>query len=50
VEGELVELEPIFVQRGDTLIRDDGFPPHFDRFVRAGFDVVELLGERDGVA
>jgi pilus assembly protein CpaF len=50
VEGDLVELEPIFTQRGDTLARDDGFPPHFDRFIRAGFDVAELLGESSRAA
>jgi pilus assembly protein CpaF len=43
VEGEVVELEPIFVRRGDRLRRADGHPPHADRFGRAGIDPAGLL-------
>ena len=44
VEGEVVELEPIFVRRGSQLVCVDGYPPHLDRFERAGIDVGRLLG------
>jgi pilus assembly protein CpaF len=47
VEGEAVELEPIFVQRGDRLVRAEGYPPHQERFARHGFDVPELLSDGD---
>jgi len=45
VEGDVVELEPVFVQRSDRLVRADGYPPHADRFARAGYDLGRLLGE-----
>jgi pilus assembly protein CpaF len=45
VEGDVVELEPVFVQRNDRLVRADGYPPHADRFARAGYDVGRLLGD-----
>ncbi len=44
VEGDVVEMEPIFLRRGDRLVRADGFPPHADAYVRAGYDLAELLG------
>jgi pilus assembly protein CpaF len=55
VEGEVVELEPIFVRRGSQLLGADGYPPHLDRFERAGIDVAQVLGRsiasaREGVA
>jgi pilus assembly protein CpaF len=54
VEGEVVELEPIFVRRGDRLRRADGHPPHADRFGRAGIDPAGLLAipenDREGAA
>ena len=48
VEGEVVELEPIFVRRGDRLGRADGHPPHADRFGRVGIDPAGLLAAPDG--
>ncbi|HET6920056.1 MAG TPA: hypothetical protein VFI46_11400 [Jiangellaceae bacterium] len=45
VEGEVVELEPIFVRRGEHLVRADGFPPHSEGFQRAGIDISAVLGE-----
>ncbi|TWP35300.1 CpaF family protein [Leekyejoonella antrihumi] len=45
-EGDVIELSQLFVQRDDALVRGDGFPPHQDRFARAGFDVAEVLGDR----
>jgi pilus assembly protein CpaF len=55
VEGEVVELEPIFVRRGSQLLGADGYPPHLDRFERAGIDVAQALGRsiasaREGAA
>lgn len=51
VEGEMIELEPIFGLRGERLVRGDGFPPHPERFERAGYDLSRLLATRfEGVA
>ena len=44
VEGDVVEVADIFVRRGGQLERADGYPPHVDRFERAGHDLRELLG------
>lgn len=49
-EGDQIELEPIFSDRGGTLQRDGGFPPHPDRFARAGIDLPALLGAPRGTA
>ncbi|KAB7741830.1 CpaF family protein [Nostocoides sp. F2B08] len=46
VEGDVVEMAEIFTTRGGVLTRADGFPPHLDRFERAGFDVAALLSDR----
>jgi pilus assembly protein CpaF len=43
VEGEVIEAAEIFVRRGDRVVRADGFPPHPDRYQRAGIDVTALL-------
>jgi pilus assembly protein CpaF len=45
-EGEVVETADLFVRREGELVRADGYPPHQDRFHRAGFDLVDLLGGR----
>ncbi len=44
VEGEVIEVADVFVRRDDQLVRADGFPPHPDRFARAGHDLARLLG------
>ncbi|AKT51448.1 CpaF family protein [Arsenicicoccus sp. oral taxon 190] len=44
VEDDVVEVADLFVRRGGELVRADGFPPHLDRFERAGYDVSEILG------
>ena len=49
VEGEVVETADVFVSRGDALVRADGWPPHPERFERAGFDLVRLLNPLTGV-
>ncbi len=43
VENDIVETADIFTQRSGRLVRADGFPPHVDRFERAGYDVARLL-------
>jgi pilus assembly protein CpaF len=55
VEGDVVELEPIFVRGGSGLSRTDGYPPHAERFAHAGYDLSRLLahgngGEQEGAA
>ncbi len=42
-ERGVVETEDVFTTRRGALTRADGFPPHQDRFERAGFDVLALL-------
>ncbi|MDU0312620.1 ATPase, T2SS/T4P/T4SS family [Phycicoccus sp. M110.8] len=44
VEGDVVETADIFSQRDGVLRRADGFPPHPERFRRAGYDLAALLG------
>ncbi|WP_222851420.1 CpaF/VirB11 family protein [Phytoactinopolyspora mesophila] len=44
VEDEVVELEQIYLRQQDRLVRADGYPPHAERFERAGFDLGTLLG------
>lgn len=43
VEGDVVEIEPLFVSRDGRLVRADGYPPHLDRFAQVGIDVAALL-------
>lgn len=45
VETDVVEIAELFVQRDGVLRRADGFPPHLDRFERAGHDVAALLAQ-----
>jgi pilus assembly protein CpaF len=45
VEGDVVEVADLFVQRDGVLRRADGFPPHPERFRRAGYDVAALLAQ-----
>lgn len=45
VEGDVVEIADLFVQRDGALRRADGFPPHLDRFERAGYDITALLAQ-----
>lgn len=46
VEGDVVELADIYVQRDGRLVRGSGFPTHEEQFHRAGYDVADLLGDR----
>ncbi len=43
VEGDIVEIADLFTQRHGVLHRAEGFPPHLDRFERAGYDLAALL-------
>lgn len=43
VEAEVVEIADIFVTNDGALVRADGFPPHEERFVRAGHHLPDLL-------
>ena len=43
VEGDVVETADVFTTRADQLVRADGWPPHAERFERAGFDLARLL-------
>jgi pilus assembly protein CpaF len=45
VEHDVVEVEPVFQWRGDRLVRADGYPPHAERFERAGYGLAQLLRE-----
>ncbi|USQ78849.1 Flp pilus assembly complex ATPase component TadA [Ornithinimicrobium faecis] len=48
VEAEVVEIADIFVTRDATLVRADGFPPHPERFERAGHNLADLLAPGGG--
>lgn len=43
VEADVVETTEIFTRRDGRLSRADGFPPHLDRYERAGIDVAAVL-------
>jgi pilus assembly protein CpaF len=43
VENGVVSVTQLFGTRDGQLIRADGYPPHLDRFLAAGFDIVNLL-------
>jgi pilus assembly protein CpaF len=45
VEGDVVEVADLYTTRHGRLVRADGYPPHRDRFERAGYDLVRLLGD-----
>jgi Flp pilus assembly protein, ATPase CpaF len=47
VEGDIIEVADIFTSRDGRLVRADGFPPHVDRFGRAGYDIAALLAQGD---
>jgi pilus assembly protein CpaF len=43
VEGDVVETADVFTTRGEQLVRAEGYPPHPERFARAGADLARLL-------
>ncbi|MEO7061151.1 MAG: ATPase, T2SS/T4P/T4SS family [Lapillicoccus sp.] len=44
-ESDVIEVADLFGVRGGQLRRLDGFPPHAERFERAGYDVAALLAQ-----
>lgn len=42
-DASVIEIEDLFVTRGNRLVRADGYPPHPERFEAAGFELRELL-------
>lgn len=48
VEADVVEIADIFVTRRGELVRAEGFPPHPERFERAGHDLAGLLAGGGG--
>lgn len=45
VEQGIVEVSDVFHLAGDTLARGQGFPPHQERFARAGYSLASMLAE-----
>jgi pilus assembly protein CpaF len=43
VEGDVIETADIFCRRGDRVVRAEGFPPHTERYQRAGIDITSIL-------
>jgi pilus assembly protein CpaF len=43
VEDGVVETADVFTHRGGRLERADGFPPHVERYERAGIDLAAVL-------
>jgi len=43
VEGDVVETADVFLTRAGRLTRAEGWPPHAERFERAGFDLAAVL-------
>lgn len=50
VENGVVETAEIFTTHGDVLVRSSGFPPHEDRFLRAGYSLRDLLRDEQQAA
>ena len=48
VEQGVIEVSDLYHVVGEQLVRGDGYPPHQERFARAGYQLAELLGR--GVA
>ena len=46
VEQGVIEVSDLFHVGGGDLVPGDGYPPHEDRFVRAGFRVSDLLARQ----
>ena len=45
VESGTVEIASLFVDRGNGLVREHGFPARVENYRRHGFDITELLCE-----
>jgi pilus assembly protein CpaF len=44
----VVETADVFATKAGQLVRADGWPPHTERFERAGYDLARLLSPFDG--
>ena len=44
-EDGVIETADVFTSRDGRLVRADGYPPHAERFARAGIDLPALLGD-----
>jgi len=42
-EADIIETTDVFTTVGNRLVRADGWPPHSERYITAGVDLVELL-------
>jgi pilus assembly protein CpaF len=49
VEGDAIETSDLFTARDGQLERASGFPPHVERYERAGIDVLAALDHRSTV-
>ncbi len=47
VEGDVIETADVFFTRGEQMVRAEGWPPHADRFARAGHDLPALLAPQE---
>jgi pilus assembly protein CpaF len=45
-EGEVIETAELFISQDGTLQRAGGYPPHPQRYQRAGYELSELLQEQ----
>ena len=43
-EGTVVETADLYATRAGRLVRAEGYPPHPERFERAGYDLAAVLG------
>jgi pilus assembly protein CpaF len=43
VEQGIIEVSDLFHLSGSVLVRGEGYPPHEERFARAGFRLSNLL-------
>lgn len=48
VEGDVIEVEPVFVHDGQSLRATGGMPARTERYARVGIDVHEVLGRGVG--
>lgn len=46
VEQGIIEVSDLFHAAGGELARGDGYPPHEERFARAGFRLSDLLARQ----
>ena len=46
VEQGIIEISDLFHRSGPDLVRGEGYPPHEDRFARAGFRLSDILARQ----